>query len=277
MTSSSHRKAHRTGFTLIELLVVVGMIVLLATILVPAVSHAYKVAVRTRMAADLQVVSQALDAYKHDFGDYPRIGGPQPVPGAVLLCWALVAPGPDVDKKGLVGDGADGPGFRTRGTTGQVWGPYLPADRFRIIGLNSVNQFEEPTKGFSDSVDLLGDRYGNPILYYPAAKSANPTAPNGFVSAYTPQPGAPPQSVFNFSDNARYSRTSPFSQFTLQTMLWRLGETSMKGALVQGESAVATGPYLLWAAGPDQVFGTDDDVASNGTDLQLNTSRLPGQ
>jgi hypothetical protein len=34
--------------------------------------------------------------------------------------------------KGRPGDGADGPGFRVRGTIGPVKGPYLPPDRFLI-------------------------------------------------------------------------------------------------------------------------------------------------
>jgi prepilin-type N-terminal cleavage/methylation domain-containing protein len=54
------RHLGRRGFTIIELLVVVGMIVLLATILLPMVNHAYSQANRASMAADLLLLPPAL-------------------------------------------------------------------------------------------------------------------------------------------------------------------------------------------------------------------------
>src|SRR5690349_9673228 len=67
-TSSSRRNA----FTLIEMLVVIGIIVLVVSITVPMVMKAYKAGDRARTAADLQAISVALEAFKTDFGDYPR-------------------------------------------------------------------------------------------------------------------------------------------------------------------------------------------------------------
>src|SRR5438045_609121 len=61
------------GFTLIELLVVISIIIVLAGILLPAITKAWKKAARTAMANDLQAVASALEAYKQDFGDYPRV------------------------------------------------------------------------------------------------------------------------------------------------------------------------------------------------------------
>src|SRR5690348_14407494 len=66
----SRRK--REAFTLVELLVVIGILVALIAILLPAVNKAYKNAQRTSMQADLAAISQALDAYRNDFADYPR-------------------------------------------------------------------------------------------------------------------------------------------------------------------------------------------------------------
>ena len=63
-------------------------------------------------------------------------------------------------------DGADGPGFRVRGTQGTVYGPYLDADKFKTIGLAIV------------------DSFGNPILYYPA----NPSKPVFTVDGTTLTP-----------------------------------------------------------------------------------------
>ena len=54
----------RRGFTLLELLIVIGIIVLLATILLPMLQRVHTQARRTSMAADLEIISQALEAYK---------------------------------------------------------------------------------------------------------------------------------------------------------------------------------------------------------------------
>src|SRR5258708_5058010 len=115
-----HKQAAARGFTLIEIMVTIGVIVLLAGILLPAIMSARSSARRTRMAQDLNTIAVGLEAYKQDFGDYPRLppGGPQPtgvspsVYGSQLLCWALVAPA-DINPPvvGLLNstDGADGP------------------------------------------------------------------------------------------------------------------------------------------------------------------------
>ncbi|MDP9173358.1 MAG: type II secretion system GspH family protein [Planctomycetota bacterium] len=130
----------RKAFTLAELLVVMGVIALLAAILLPAISNAYRSAQMDSQRADLQSIAMALEAYKSDFGDYPRnanlqtwvsqaLANPPPgnaAPGNIppiyfSLATALIGPGPaetqNVPKGGKTveaGDGADGAGFRTR-------------------------------------------------------------------------------------------------------------------------------------------------------------------
>lgn len=124
-----------------------GIIVLLMGVLLPAVMHAMKAGRKTRAQADFQTISQALEAYKADFGDYPRFPGNGSriskqwdmfnQRGAELLCRALIGPGPafpqtavsagSPDNSGADGAGAGGsgvssdpnsmsagPGFRTR-------------------------------------------------------------------------------------------------------------------------------------------------------------------
>jgi type II secretory pathway pseudopilin PulG len=295
MTSSSHRNSSR-GFTLIELLVIIGIIALLATVLLPMVNQAYRQAARASTAADLQVICQALEAYKHDFGDYPRIdrvNNPTlKVTGAALLCWALVAPGPATSADPLnPGDGADGPGFRLRGTTGDVKGPYLPPDRFRIgtaarltgliqpPGLANSGGGPSPAQ-FNNSQDVLADRNYRPILYFPATPGAVPTAaPNGFMA---PSATAPP-SLFVFGDNAVYLQPPYCNPADLtrnanngwQVLSYRLGDANFNGVIDPGETAITNGPYLLWSAGPDGIFGNDDDVMSDGNQLQQVTGGLP--
>ncbi|HSZ54912.1 MAG TPA: prepilin-type N-terminal cleavage/methylation domain-containing protein [Tepidisphaeraceae bacterium] len=317
------RHLGRRGFTLIELLVVIGIIVLLATFLLPMLQRAQIQARRTSMAADLQVISQALEAYKGDFGDYPRVNrlqaqgwiNGQPVlpanpvtlnpsfaVGAQILCWALIAPG------GAGQDGADGPGFRIRGTVGSVKGPYLPPDRFLIGTADGVGVVHQPgalmgaQAKFDDSQDVLADRNNSPILYFPAGRGADPT--KSFVMAtYVPNflngPASLPSVVFIFDDNhafldtthqvtnrlgqnvADVSQGNPLdltrgaNEVGWRVMAYRLGDTNYNGAIDPGEVPVTTGPYLLWTAGPDTIFGNDDDVMCDGTQLQQVTGPLP--
>jgi prepilin-type N-terminal cleavage/methylation domain-containing protein len=306
MTSSLRRNSLRRnsfrGFTLIELLVVIGIIVLLATIVLPMISQAHKQAIRVSMAADLQVIGQALEAYKHDFGDYPRPDRNQIndnpnlpfVTGAALLCWALVAPGPansqQVGPSISPGDGADGPGFRVRGTIGAVKGPYLPPDRFLIGTADSMGVVHAP-KLLDNAQDVLADRNSSPILYFAATPGAVATSsPNGFVEDQLPphKPGEAPidSSLFTFDDNAIYlapargpgggaSNPANLTRGGWQVMSYRLGDSNINGVIDPGEVPITTGPYLLWSAGPDGIFGNDDDVMSDGTQLQQVTGTLP--
>ena len=304
------RRLRRRGFTLIELLVVIGMIVLLATILLPMVNQARKQATRAYMAADLQVISQALEAYKHDFGDYPRIDRDAtdilnkrlpPMTGACMLCWALVAPGPALSRQigpyVSPGDGADGPGFRLRGTVGPIKGPYLPADRFLIGPCDGEGLVHYPNAaaGFDNAEDVLADRNFYPILYFAATPGAVATSsPNGFVKPkYVPPPpaGNPPSpsqnpAIFIFDDNAAYlspgaNANNPANltrQFGWQIMSYRLGDTANYDGVINpttGEAPITTGPYLLWSAGPSGIFGNDDNVMSDGTQLQPTQGPLP--
>jgi prepilin-type N-terminal cleavage/methylation domain-containing protein len=297
MTSSLRRNLRRPGFTLVELLVVMAILILLASIVLPMIGHAYNVARRARMAADLQVIGEALEAYRHDFGDYPRpsltpppsnpqstIPANTPVTGAAVLCWALIAPGPS--SQDGYGDPTNqnpttpGPGFRLRGTTGEVKGPYLPTDRFRIGTV--MNGVVNMPVVFNDSQDVLGDRNYSPILYFVASRTASPNV--NFVANGS---GDPPP-VFNFDDNRIYvdptvpgsvaNGTSLMRGASPRVMSYRLGDLNMNGHIDGSETPIATGPYLLWCAGPSVTgrFGSDDDVVSNGTDLQLVTPLKAG-
>src|SRR6476646_5365944 len=126
MTSAtSHSKSR--GFTLIEILVVIGIILVLAGILLPMLIKAYSYADKSKGAADLQSIALALENYRQDCGDYPRpYNDTTNYRGARALCQALVAPGTAAQ------DGADGLGFRVRTGMGQVKGPYLQMDRFKV-------------------------------------------------------------------------------------------------------------------------------------------------
>lgn len=261
----------RRGFTLVEMLVVVGIIVLLISILVPMAMHSYRVAVRTRMHADLQTIGNALEAYKTDFGDYPRLGyQPKAPSGAVLLCWALVAPGPANQ------DGFNGPGFQIR-AGGRKYVSYLSTGTFRIGDTNN------PTLVASDYTNTINDKYDHPILYFAATPNADPKV--GYVRDYVvPAPTAHttsnPPPMFNHMDNANVvtqTGGNPSPALSLMDMQVILGDLNHNGVIDPTETGAAVGvPYLLWAAGPDEKYGVvpvsagktgkSDDVTNVTTD-----------
>jgi prepilin-type N-terminal cleavage/methylation domain-containing protein len=286
----------RRGFTLIEVMISVGIVVLLGTLVLTAVHlskvHAY--VIRTR--SDLASIGTALSAYKADFGDYPRFVVPAtdlaaaaaatPDPnggyawldnqgdrGARLLCRALIGPAGGNPAGAQPGDdGADGPGFRIRRgvvteatgpaqLAGKVWGPYLQADRWKLVYDPS------PPSGYGAMYNAkMLDVYGNPVLYYPATPggASRIRQTGGFVANYTVPTGPSGSTIYplyNAFDNSQ-DQTAPLvnsptggALLAPTQMTYILGDRNGDNTIDNGESAVTTEPYLLWSAGPDGVFG----------------------
>lgn len=288
---------HR-AFTLVELLVVIGIILVLISILLPAINRAHQQAVRTSMMGDFAAISQALDQYRNDWGDYPRtgkgatVGSTLPntaVTGAATLCWALVAPGPGTQDGAGATTGTDNgaPGFRLHPTAqGKVYGPYISLDRFRIGTIATGNAsapanntvFPVPTgQSYDDTTCVLADRYGNIILYFPANTQVSPTK-TGLVNSWNIGV-TPPLAVYNYSDNSTTANAQagtypPYltpngvnlgqSTLTLKAFAYRLGRTSAfttnPNGPVNGSEVPVVVPYLLWSAGPDGQFGPQVDT-----------------
>lgn len=110
---------------MVELIVVIGIIAILAGLLLPAVNHMRRSALITGEKADFQTIASALEQYKADFGDYPRNSqlptwstqnGSYPAMMYFTLATALLGPGPAVTGATGLGDGNDGPGFRSQET-----------------------------------------------------------------------------------------------------------------------------------------------------------------
>ena len=304
----------RRGFTLVELLVVIGIVVLLAALGLPMILRAYKSGNKMRSRADLEVIATALNAYKQDFGDYPRV--PTPNTGAAVLAKALIGPFGDgvsggaldpndpptrgsfgstsvkagqcvsdmggyvalVDEAGSAladadqwapfdaNDGQDGAGFKTRrgpGADGQMntgddvfqgqtWGPYLPAEKLNVVG------------------SMFRDSGGKPILYFPASAGR----PNIRAMVQTPPPGPPQQpgfvarsdlSKYDANDNlVFFKRTTGTGeeQNALNAIRAMLGDTgggqasnACNGIIDPGETPATEDGFILWAAGPDGLFG----------------------
>ena len=237
--------SRRHGFTLVEMLVVIGIALLLMGIVLPAVNRAYNQGVRTRMAGDLQAIAAALEAYRQDHGDIPRIFATGT--GATVLCKALIAP------QTAALDGQDGFGFRTRPAIGGVaqgkaYGPYLATDKFKIN--NDANN------------PKILDRNGKDILYFAGFKTAQIETAGGYIAAfsYTNTSASAIRPMFNSNDNSMalfdYDGTNATSG--LSKFRFIMGATTTGAA---GPTPAFTGDYLLWSAGPDERYGLPTNAA----------------
>ena len=249
----------RRGFTMTELLVVIAIIVVLIGLVSPMAARAWKQGQRTRTAADLQAIASALEAYRQDHGDYPEIGmPPRPVPyqdfnGARWLCQALVAPRRAAPTSTADGDGADGPGFRTRGMSGKVWGPYLRPEQFKL-----GNPSRGPAATDNEAYLTLFDKNNKPILYYRAVGKPNIRLPRGYVGTNPPD-----KAMYNTWDNMDSANRGGLRFDQLAMML---GDTNVNGGIDPGETPAHEGSYLLWSAGPDEVFGPDASLPPGSRD-----------
>ena len=261
--------AARRAFTLVELLVVIGIIVLLVGLATPMITRAWKAGDRAATFADLQAIATALEAYRQDHGDYPRVRQetgisnsatrPNPPTGAQILCQALIGPAPATEpgapaNQRAIQDGVEGPGFRVR-AQGRVFGPYLPASKFKIGDPANLNTpLSTPAPGRWLLATIL-DRYNKPILYFPAS----PAKPNIRVAG-SPPPfvGQSELSMYDQSDNFITGSFTPFDTNggnAMRKMRQMLGDINNNGYLDNGESEAYTGPFILWSSGPDETFG----------------------
>ena len=83
----------RHAFTLVELLVVIGIIVVIASIGIPMGFKAYRAGERARTQADLNSITVALEAFRADWGDYPRPDSPGQNCGFATIGRYLIGPG----------------------------------------------------------------------------------------------------------------------------------------------------------------------------------------
>jgi hypothetical protein len=152
-------------------------------------------------------------------------GSPQPAPPDPRY-WAVFDPR----------DGSDGPGHVAGG---RKFPNYLQPERFKVRG------------------SAILDANNKPILYFPAHGNPNINVPgaNGTASYVAlPIAGNP---KFHVNDNWQFftregDQLNTNAEKRVQAMM---GDTNYDGLIGQGETAHATGPYVLWAAGPDGFYG----------------------
>jgi prepilin-type N-terminal cleavage/methylation domain-containing protein len=278
--SRKSRSTVRRGFTLVEMLVVIGIIILVLGIAGPAITRAWRSGDRARTASMLNAISMALEAYKQDHGDYPRVAG-KPYEGAAaqnstyngarMLLRALVGPGPGVPKGpadfASIADGAGiakagsqvetepGPGFRVRGAQGKVYGPYIQPQQLKI---GHPDSGKNPALSSNQPPGLLAflDTDLNPILYYPGLGHPDIHRDIGFIADYdndNPPSGTRP--LYNARDNKGAMPLATFSVM-MGDGSNEIPKRASNGKIDGKDIAAFEGPFVLWSAGPDGEFGS---------------------
>jgi type II secretory pathway pseudopilin PulG len=84
----------KCGFTIVELLTVMSIIILLISLLVPALNRVRRYATRVKQSAQFHSIAVALDLFNAEYDGYPDSNGRddqgQPYCGAMKLCEAMV-------------------------------------------------------------------------------------------------------------------------------------------------------------------------------------------
>jgi type II secretory pathway pseudopilin PulG len=283
------------------LLVVIGILVLLFAIAVPTLIISYRKARATKTAADLQAIATGLEAYRTDFGDYPRVeaGGT----GFAVLTKALISPGPTAGplpglgtapypagtdtSTGTPGNagyveyvavGAPDPagGFSAPGAPpGTDWAAFYVSDGkdgpgFRARpGGKAYGPYLDPARFKLRGLAIL-DGWDNPILYFPAGAAKVAQDTSGGKTWPLLIGGA--ASVYNIADNIPFFlRPGETVAGNKNEALARMdaamvqGSQDFNGIIKAGEAPATTGPFLLWSGGPDGRFGVTFKGAAAGT------------
>ena len=139
------------AFTLVELLAVVAIVGLLAALAFGAAHGASERSRRAQAVAELGVLAQALEAYRAQFGDYPRTGAAANNPAGP----AAADDGPGILFNALIG--RRGPGVALVAIEGRG---------FVMLGAHSLQTAELPVAGnAAQTANAFLDPWGRRYLY----------------------------------------------------------------------------------------------------------------
>ena len=284
------------AFTIIELLTVMSIIVILMSLLVPALNNVRRHAKDVRQSAQFHAIGVALDLFQNEFGDYPGSDAndvnDDAYCGAMKLAEAMLGqdllgfhPQSIFDRDGFAngeqlyplspayGGGLTAAEYKANLQTRK--GPYLQVDKDNahrmknIYGAGSnVSPFLEGSFVMCDvytRVTLVGDpcvysmvgrKVGMPILYY-KADTTNVLHNDAF----------PDDSIYDYRDNDELVAIGKPWDFTDAHELDDPANfyfDTWNTKITAAERPYNPDSYILISAGYDGEYGTVDDVYNFG-------------
>jgi len=285
IVKQSNRKA---AFTIIELLTVMSIIVILISVLVPALNNVRRYAKKVKQMAQFNSINASIELFSNENDGYPPSGAfdgvGQPYCGAMKLCEAMMG-------QDLLGFHPDSV-FRADGmdatSTRQLY-PVNPTTQNLKARMGTLLQFENAnayrlgtdiygsgeTGSFNENAFVLCDVYtrvmrtgkktGMPILYYKADTSNYLHDPN--------RPGMTAMNsdgnIYNFNDNQELvvlgkpweqagSSSMPHSLYSPA----RFYRNTRNNQITTVRRPYRTDSYILLSAGFDGEYGTADDICN---------------
>lgn len=281
----------KRGFTLVELLVVIGIIAVLIGILIPTVAAVRRAAYRADTQNLITQIGSAITRYYQDFNAYPGpfsndqiAAGGSPQANSVALSGASDITQSENLALGLLGGlRYDGGSFTFNAADmRQAMGPvsmnpaapkrysaYMPASEDMLSG----GQFGTGDSVVPEFVDTWPADEQLPIIYVRARVGASGIISDAttasavyqydrrFVAPYLrPESGAFPgdglTALGDFSDASRVDDTPKGNA------LRYFAHPSMGGNNNASGTPVEKDRFILFAAGPDRIYGTADDIRS---------------
>ncbi|MCH7558431.1 MAG: type II secretion system protein [Planctomycetes bacterium] len=284
MKSIVKQSNRKTAFTIIELLTVMSIIVVLISVLVPALSKVRRYAKKVKQLAQFNSMQSAIELFSNENDGYPPSGAldgtGQSYCGAMKLCEAMMG-------RDLLGFHPDSV-FRADGLDATGTRPiYLPTQNNRKARMGTLLQFENAnayrlvdiygpgnTASFNENAFVLCDVYtrdkrtgrktGMPILYYKADTSNNMHDPNNFPPRISDSNG----NIYNYWDNQRLVELGkPWEEAgkasTHDLVNWaRFYRNTRNNQIITVQQPFRTDSYILLSAGFDAEYGTADDICN---------------
>jgi len=287
-------RTKRPGFTLVELLTVMSIIIILITLLIPALTRVKQYARRVKQHAQFKSIRVALEMFNNEWDMYPdsdeKDEADQDYCGAMKLCEALMG-------KDLLGfhpfsrfrrDGQDNSGtdlYPPKDIPSAALfqenlkirkGPYLELENANaynlrdIYGQNNAGVFDEDDEELYVLCDVYSrvrlksssGKTGMPILYY----KADPTKTEHDITK-------PEENIYDYRDNEELvmlgkpwlnppnSEDHPLYKDPALTTDWEHFYEATKSDIIKKlNRPYNEKSYILISAGYDGEYGTPDDV-----------------
>ena len=227
MKPIAKQSSRKTGFTIIELLTVMSIIVILISLLVPALSMVKRYAKRVKQKNQFHAINVALELFNNEWDGYPNSDAmdsatpPQSYCGAMKLAEAMMGqdllgfhPDSRFRSDGMMDSTTDlYPNNPTSDNLKARRGPYLKLENANAYRLRDLYGSGVPTMPFEEDLFVLCDVYkrlnratgiktGMPVLYY-RANTSGTTHPLNIPDPYKNNniPYDDPDSIYNYKDN----------------------------------------------------------------------------